>query len=63
MFCFFPLFETVLEFLDNKDPILKENFDKCKPDIAYLTDFFTKFNEVNLPLQGCSLNFQPTFNF
>ena len=53
---FFSLFETVLEFLDAKDPILKENLIKWKPDIAYLTDLFTKFNEVNLQLQGDSLN-------
>ncbi|KAF2897441.1 hypothetical protein ILUMI_08735 [Ignelater luminosus] len=48
---FFALFKTVLEFLDAKDPILKENLIKWKPDIAYLTDLFTKFNEVNLQLQ------------
>lgn len=53
---FFALFETVLEFLDAKDPILKENLIKWKPDIAYLTDLFAKFNEVNLQLQGDSLN-------
>lgn len=53
---FFALFETVLEFLDVKDPILKENLIRWKPDIAYLTDLFTKFNEVNLQLQGDSLN-------
>ena len=27
-----------------------------KTDIAYLTDLFTKFNTVNLQLQGNSLN-------
>ncbi|KAJ7335901.1 hypothetical protein JRQ81_013842, partial [Phrynocephalus forsythii] len=48
--------ETVLEFLDAKDPILKENLIKQKPDIAYLTDLFAKFNEVNLQLQGDRLN-------
>ncbi|KAJ7305001.1 hypothetical protein JRQ81_010752, partial [Phrynocephalus forsythii] len=46
----------VLEFLDAKDPILNDNLIKWKPDIAYLTDLFTKFNEVNLQLQGDSLN-------
>jgi hypothetical protein len=53
---FFLLFGTVLEFLDPEDPILKENVIKWKPDIAYLTDLFTKFNEANLQLQGDNLN-------
>ncbi|XP_067417820.1 SCAN domain-containing protein 3-like [Emydura macquarii macquarii] len=53
---FFSLFEPILEFLDDKAPILKENLIKWKPDIAYLTDLFGKFNEVNLQLQGDSLN-------
>ncbi|CAH1985764.1 unnamed protein product [Acanthoscelides obtectus] len=53
---FFALFETILEFLDTKDKILKENLMKRKTDIAYLTDLFTKFNMVNLQLQGDSLN-------
>jgi len=52
----FSLFETVLEFLDAKDPILKENVIERKQDIAYLTDLFAKFNEVDLQLQGDSLN-------
>ncbi|CAH1991093.1 unnamed protein product, partial [Acanthoscelides obtectus] len=53
---FFALFETILEFLDTKDKILKENLMKRKTDIAYLTDLFIKFNMVNLQLQGDSLN-------
>ncbi|CAH1965963.1 unnamed protein product [Acanthoscelides obtectus] len=53
---FFALFETILEFLDTKDKILKENLMKRKTDIAYLTVLFTKFNMVNLQLQGDSLN-------
>lgn len=53
---FFSLFETVFEFLDAKDPILKQKLIKWKPDIAYLTDLFAKFNEVNDQLQGDSLN-------
>ncbi|KAK2578105.1 hypothetical protein KPH14_011616 [Odynerus spinipes] len=53
---FFSLFETVLEFLNAKDPTLKEKLIKSKPDIAYLTDLFAKFNEVNIQLQGDSLN-------
>jgi hypothetical protein len=46
----FLLFGTVLEFLDAKYPILKENLTKWKPEIAYLTDLFTKLNEVNFQL-------------
>ncbi|CAH1998414.1 unnamed protein product [Acanthoscelides obtectus] len=46
---FFALFETILEFLDSKDKILKENLMKRKTDIAYLTDLFTKFNMRFLP--------------
>ncbi|XP_047127580.1 protein FAM200C-like [Hydra vulgaris] len=49
---FFGLFETILEFLDTKDKILKDNLIKWETDIAYLTDLFTKFNMVNLQLQG-----------
>ncbi|CAH1973701.1 unnamed protein product [Acanthoscelides obtectus] len=41
---FFALFETILEFVDTKDKILKENLMKRKTDIAYLTDLFTNFN-------------------
>ncbi|CAH1979784.1 unnamed protein product [Acanthoscelides obtectus] len=44
------------EFLDTKDKILKDNLMKRKTDMAYLTDLFTKFNMVNLQLQGDSLN-------
>jgi len=53
---FFSFFETVLEFLDAKDPILKENLIEIKQDIVYSTDLFAKFNKVNLQLQGDSLN-------
>lgn len=53
---FFLLFDTVLEFLDTKDSILKKYLIKRKQDIAYLTDLFAKFNEVNLQLEGDKLN-------
>ncbi|GFY21936.1 SCAN domain-containing protein 3 [Trichonephila clavipes] len=48
----FSLFETVLEFLDSQDTILRGNLINRKTDIAYLTDLFSKFNDVNLQLQG-----------
>ena len=38
---FFLFSETVLEFLDANDLILKENLIKWKPEIAYLTDLLT----------------------
>ncbi|GFV15784.1 hypothetical protein TNCV_987671 [Trichonephila clavipes] len=31
--------------------ILKEDLIKWKPNFTYLADLFTKFNEVNLPVQ------------
>lgn len=53
---FYSLFESVLEFLESKDSDLKENLINSKADIAYLTDLFKKFNDINLQLQGDSLN-------
>lgn len=53
---FYLLFDSVLEFLESKDPDLKKNLINFKADIAYLTDLFKKFNDVNLQLQGDSLN-------
>ena len=53
---FYEVFDSVLEFLDNKDNSLKDNLKKKKTDIAYLTDLFHKFNEVNIQLQGDDLN-------
>ncbi|CAH1998217.1 unnamed protein product [Acanthoscelides obtectus] len=48
--------QVIKKFLDTKDKILRENLTMRKTDIAYLTDLFTKFNMVNLQLQGDSLN-------
>lgn len=53
---FYSVFDSVLEFLESRDPDLKENLIKFKGDIAYLTDLFKKFNDINLQLQGDSLN-------
>ena len=53
---FYKLFDTVVEFLQNKDDDLRENLLRYKHDIAYLTDLFSKFNEVNLQLQGDEVN-------
>lgn len=53
---FYSLFESVLEFLESKDPGLKEKLINLKADIAYLTDLFKKFYDINLQLQGDNLN-------
>jgi len=53
---FYALFESVLEFLESKDEYLKKKLINLKADIAYLTDLFQKFNDVNLQLQGDNLN-------
>lgn len=53
---FYMLFESVIEFLETKAPEVKESLIKYKADIAYLTDLFKKFNDVNLQLQGDNLN-------
>ncbi|KRZ47857.1 Protein ZBED8 [Trichinella nativa] len=53
---FYELFETILEFFQNKDPSLRDSLKKCKSEIAYMADLFSKFNELNLQLQGSELN-------
>ncbi|KRX12646.1 Protein ZBED8, partial [Trichinella nelsoni] len=50
------LFETILEFFHNRDTSLRDILKKCKSDIAYMADLFSKFNELNLQLQGNELN-------
>jgi zinc finger BED domain-containing protein 5/7/8/9 len=54
---FFALFDSIIEFLDKIDPVLKENLKQRKIEIGYLTDIFEKMNEVNLKLQGNKMNF------
>lgn len=53
---FIQLFQSVIEFYAEKDPALAENLTHSECDIAYLTDLYAKFNEVNLQLQGDKLN-------
>ncbi|KRZ48481.1 hypothetical protein T02_243 [Trichinella nativa] len=50
------LFETILEFFDNKEPSLRGSLKQCKSDIEYMTDLVFKFNELNLQLQRSELN-------
>lgn len=41
------IFDSVVEFLDTIDSILKDNLKQRKVEIGYLTDIFEKVNEVN----------------
>lgn len=41
-------------FLEEKD--LRSKLLQFKTDIAYMTDLFVKFNEINLQLQGDEMN-------
>ena len=50
------LFDSIFEFSDAKDPVVKRNLHDRRSDIAYLADLHSKFNNVNLQLQGDSLN-------
>ncbi|KFD52893.1 hypothetical protein M514_06203 [Trichuris suis] len=52
----FHLFEAFFEFFEEHDVSLGENLKKFQSDIAYLCDLYSKFNEMNLLLQGDDLN-------
>ena len=39
-------------FFQESNPELYDKLKSSKTDIAYLTEMFSKFNEVNLQLQG-----------
>ena len=49
---FYSLFDTVVEFFQDSNHGLCDDLKNIKDDIAYLSDIFNKFNEVNLQLQG-----------
>ena len=53
---FFSLFDKVVEFFQDSNTGLCDDLKNIKDDIAYLSDIFTKFNEVNLQLQGNDVN-------
>lgn len=59
---FYNLFDSVIEFLENKDTELHDNLITSKNDIAYLTDLYKLFNDINLQLQGDDLNLIKTKN-
>lgn len=49
---FYDLFETVVEFFQDQDTCLSVELKEIKHDIAYLSELFSKFNDMNLQLQG-----------
>ena len=49
---FYTLFNSVLDFFQESNPELYDKLKSSKTDIAYLTEMFSKFNEVNLQLRG-----------
>ena len=53
---FYSLFDTIVEFFEGTNSVLSEELRNIKHGIAYLADIFTKFNEVNLQLQGNDVN-------
>ena len=53
---FYSLFDTVVEFFQDSNHGLCDDLKDIKDDIAYLSDIFNKFNEVNLQLQGNDVN-------
>ncbi|KAE9523112.1 hypothetical protein AGLY_016499 [Aphis glycines] len=57
---FWNIFESILEFLEEKNVDLRSKLLQFKTDIAYMTDLFAKFNDINLQLQGDKLNFITT---
>ena len=53
---FYSLFDIVVEFFQDSNHGLCDDLRNIKDDIAYLSDIFNKFNEVNLQLQGNDVN-------
>lgn len=53
---FYNLFDTVVEFFEDKNALLSGELKEIRHDIAYLSELFAKFNEVNLQLQGNEVN-------
>ena len=49
---FYTVFNSVLDFFQESNLELYDKLKSNKTDIAYLTEMFSKFNEVNLQLQG-----------
>ena len=67
---FYSLFSTVMEFFQALNDSVSLELISIKAGIAYLSDIFIKFNEVNLQLQGNFVNLikvkstsYPSWNF
>ncbi|KAJ0178841.1 hypothetical protein K1T71_005616 [Dendrolimus kikuchii] len=59
---FYNLFDSVIDFLETKDTELRNKLITSKNDIAYMTDLYKLFNDMNLQLQGDELNLFKTKN-
>lgn len=53
---FYYLFDTVVQFFQDKIASLSVELKEIRSDIAYLSDIFSKFNDMNLQLQGDEVN-------
>lgn len=49
---FYPLLETAVEFFQKSSFSLCNELSNIKHGVAYLSDSFTKFNQINLEHQG-----------
>ena len=52
---FYKLYDSVIQFLENRNVLLASKVKARKCDVAFLTDLFNIFNEVNLKLQGSEI--------
>ena len=57
---FYTLFNSVLDFFQESNPEVYDKLKSSKTDIAYLIEMFSKFNEVNLQLQGDETSLKPS---
>ncbi|KAG8234800.1 hypothetical protein J437_LFUL006633 [Ladona fulva] len=53
---FYNLFDTVAQFFEEKDAFLSYNLKEIRSDVAFWSELFAKFNEMNLQLQGSDKN-------
>lgn len=53
---FYNLFDTVVEFFEGTNGVLSNELKEIRHDIAYLSELFAKFNDMNLQLQGNDTN-------
>ena len=55
--CFYDLYDTLLDLFKFKvmDEKMRTDLESRRADIAYLSDIFSKLNEVNVKLQGSKM--------